>query len=247
MNNATKAGDDDNVLIRRLNWQSFIFPIRTLWNRDKTYLLFFLVVNIVVGQIGLLTSLLLTLTNGGDLLSGWKENLGAAALYTFSISLVASSAALIGSEFLDAFRFKNEIRLSDQKVVWTLLAIAVVLLQAPLVGSLLSKSYTNNTQLAPITSSESLAQNQSKKATTIAESATTFLPIPTPPKLTIPLASHAIQIFFWLLSMFIALQLFCLSRIHLIPDGYAASRNAEVRTITIKAENQTKTTFDERL
>lgn len=246
LDSRTNTDVDSNGQLKGCYLQPFFFPSITLWKRDKTYILFFIVVNIIMGQIGFLTSMLLTWQNGGDQLNAWRQNLGSAALFTFSVSLVASCVALIGSEFLDAFRSKREIHLLEQKASWSLIAIAVLALQAPMVGSLLSNPPSSSTHLATIAATESLEKKPLTMVVPVTDSTVALHPSIYPQSQN-SVPSHTAQVLFWLVSMFVALQLFCLSRIHLIPNRYAENRNEDVRAITVKAENQTKTAFDEKL
>jgi hypothetical protein len=237
MSDGAKATNSSNL-------GKIFYPVITLWVRDKTYLLFFIVINIVVGQTGLIASLLVTYQGGGSQIDAWMQNLSSAALFTFSISLVASSIALFGSEAIDAFRVKAEMRLFEQKISWTLIAIVVLILQALMVGPLLSTNPGSQSW-----SSASVIEISKKPDSGINSQSPSIQSMPPtgPTDFKSTTTRHTGQILFWLISMFVSLQLFCLSRIHLIPNMYAEKRNKDVREITEKADSQTKTSFDEKV
>lgn len=237
MNTPSKERND----LEETRWcHVLVNPTTTLWQRDKTYLLIFVVVNIIAGQVGVLTSLLLTWQAGGKLHNAWEQTLSSGALYTFSISLVVSILAVIGSELIDAIRFENKVHNFEQKVAWSILAGAILVLQAPLVGAILSKPADD----PPKQMVAKIAEVAGSSSVTEAESSAN--PRTKPSDATSEVRQSA-QVVFWILSMAVALQLYCLYRIPFIPDSYARQRNEEVRTLTEKAEHKSKTPFDEQI
>lgn len=106
--------------------------------KDKTFLFLFIAVSLIVGQVGVWASLFLTLQSGKMVSDAWTQSLASATMYTYSISLVVSSVAMIGSEFIDASRSEKKLDFFERKIIWSILAGVVVILQAPLAGALLS-------------------------------------------------------------------------------------------------------------
>jgi hypothetical protein len=202
----------------------------------------FVVVNLLAGQVGVLTSLLLTWESGRALDEAWMQNLTSGALYTFSISLVVSSLAMISSELIDAVRGGDDVRFFESKVVWSILAAAVLLAQAPLVGALLSKPAAPGSQqevVRPIEAARSVTEGPARTDSSVADSGTSQRK---------PEVRTSTQVIFWLLSMGIALQLYCLYRIRYVPDDrYAKMRNDEVHDLGLKAARETETEFGEKL
>lgn len=221
-------------------WFHILFPVQTLWKRDKTYLLIFVVVNIIAGQVGVLTSLLLASQGDGSLFDAWMKNLSSAALYTFSISLVVSSLALVGSELIDSIRFQNDVKYFEYKIVWSVLALAILLLQAPLAGALLSGP-ERPLESAQLTKQQEINTNRQPDG---GHAQTTSV---IPSNNNVATGRQAIQVVFWIASMIIALLLFCLYRIPLISDKSAQERNKEVQELAEKADSQTSTKFGEAI
>lgn len=243
--------EQEEIPEKKIPWRlRILFPVKTLWARDKTYILIFLVVNILAGQIGVLISLLIAWQDNGKIATVWSTNLSSAALFTFSISLVVSSLALVGSEFIDAFRFKKEVPFSEYKIVWGLLALAVLIIQAPLAGALLSKpaqpqvTEQLENQKEVIQSikptSKSLADSPCDKKIQSTQSSASNQCIETLSK-----GHQSLQVVFWILSMIISFVLFCLYRLPLISDKYAKERNKEVQDLNEKAASRTVTSFGE--
>lgn len=248
-----------------------IFPVATLWKRDKTYLLIFLVVNLIAGQIGVLTSIMLAWQGDGSIFNAWMQNLSSAALYTFSISLVVSSLALVGSELIDAIRFQTTVQYLEHKIVWSVVAAALLILQAPLAGALLSRTdqsalpeqqhiavskanvvHQQNGNTATrlhVSQSEDL-QNTGKpfsggdhqQATDSAQSLGT-----TPSNEKKSVGGQSIQTALWIVSMFTALILFCLYRIPLVSNQYADERNKEIQKLAQEAADEEATSFGEAI
>ena len=223
-------------------------PIKTLWGRDKTYILIFIVVNLIIGQLGVLISLALSLKAVAGIQNAITNNLITGAFYIFSISLVVSSLAVIGSELIDAIRNKETVRFFDTKVVWVIFGLAAVVLQGPMAGSLLSessyiKNYSSINQPDPTIKAPSVNVE--------AETNNNYLqPVTTkdgthPPATNTSKSIDFIQLTFWLFSMLIAFELYCLHRIPLITDLYSAHRKEEIQELIKKAEQQTSTPFGE--
>lgn len=232
------AGQDSSENISW--WFHIFFPVQTLWKRDKTYLLIFVVVNIIAGQVGVLTSLLLASQGEGSFFDAWMKNLSSAALYTFSISLVVSSLALVGSELIDSIRFQSDVKYFEYKIVWSVLALAILLLQAPLAGALLSG------QERPLEAAQ-LTKQQETDTNNLPVIGTAQTPTVIPNNNNVAIVSQTIQVVFWIASMIIALLLFCLYRIPLISDKSAQERNKEVQELAEKADSQTSTKFGEAI
>ena len=174
--------------------------------QDKTSLLLFIAVSLIVGQLGVWVSFLLTLQNGEKFHDVLTQNLASATMYTYSISIVVSSVGLIISEIIDAFYSKEKLDLFEQKLFWSIVAGIFVIFQATLAGPLLSEP-------------------ASQKVNT----------------------NYSLEILLWVLSMMIALHLYTLYRIPLIPQHFADDVNKEVRDLNEKAKTQNETSFGEKV
>ncbi len=221
-------------------------PIKTLWDRDKTFILIFVIVNLVIAQLGVIISIALSIQKGYDLLKAFDNNLTSGAFYIFSISLVVSSLAVIGSELIDAIRNQEAIRYFDAKVIWGILGLAAVVLQAPMAGSLLSRDDVSNYECEKLVHSQldshCITANSAyvdKNASVVGKGG--------PGALTAfhPINIDSIQLTAWLFSMLIAFELYCLHRIPLISDKYAAHRQAEINELIELSEKRTTTSFGE--
>jgi hypothetical protein len=229
-----------------VDWIKLLFaPARLLWQRDKTYVLIFLVGNILAGQVGILASLALSWQHGDAITTAWRQNLNSGAFYTFSISLVVSSLAIIGSEFIDAIRLQKPIPFREHKTIWSVVACAVLFIQAPLAGALLSTPSADFSRIqVSVTRAQSSARLAPSDASTSAVLSSDNTSENVGPRNE---PRQSIQVLFWVASMFIALQLFCLYRIPQIPDSHAQQRNQEVADLTENAEQKHKTPFDEKI
>ena len=246
-------------------WFHIIFPVTTLWKRDKTYLLIFLVVNLIAGQIGVLTSIMLAWQGDGSIFNAWMQNLSSAALYTFSISLVVSSLALVGSELIDAIRFQTTVRYLEHKIIWSAVAAALLLFQAPLAGALLSRTDQSTLSEQHIAVAKSYTAPQQDRNTTppVDNPKNTSKPLPgesrqqaedstqslgtTPSNEINSIGGQSIQMVLWIVSMLTALILFCLYRIPLVTDKYAVERNKDVQKLAQDAANEDATSFGEAI
>ena len=247
-------------------------PIQLLWQRDKTHILIFIVVNLVAGQIGVITSLALTLQAGGSFFEAYKQNISSGAFYTFAIALVVSSLALIGCEIMDAIRDTKTIRYFESKVVWSILAAAILVIQAPLAGALLSPPQTESKDVGSFSFLWNLNNGKqldgecqdgkvtivgrvvpapelkAKKSSEDCPSGSIESPVDISPQGNNGFLGRSLtQIILWVFSMFIAFQLYCLYRLPLITDRYAAQRNSEVNELLDKAGNQKETSYGEKL
>lgn len=244
-------------------WFHIIFPVTTLWKRDKTYLLIFLVVNLIAGQIGVLTSIMLAWQGEGSIFNAWMQNLSSAALYTFSISLVVSSLALVGSELIDAIRFQTTVRYLEHKIIWSAVATALLLFQAPLAGALLSRTDQSTLSDKHETVTYAAPQQDRNTATPVVDLKNTAQPLPgvshqqavdsvqsletTTNNEKKSVGGQSIQMVFWIVSMITALILFCLYRIPLVTDKYAVERNKDVQKLAQDAANNEATSFGEAI
>jgi fumarate reductase subunit D len=85
----------------------------------------FLCITIVVGQAGILLTLLTSLSGSGMTFKGIiSDNLVSGNFYTFSISLIASSITPFLVEYLD----KKQIHFRSIKIIGSVLAIVFLLL-----------------------------------------------------------------------------------------------------------------------
>jgi hypothetical protein len=233
----------------RWDWGTALWTFVQLWERDKVAILLFFGVNILVGQIGVCTSLAVSFENGQSLADAWLSNIKTAALYTFSISLLASSLALIAWETIDGIRSSEPIKLFEYKAFWGVVAFTILALQAPMAGNLASESAVNVSQ--PHTAVERQESTASPVAVATVNSSATGLSTTADSKRgstsTSTTKSATIQVLFWVMSMVASFQIFCLNRLHLTPENFAARWTDEVNDQAKSAEKKTKTKFDEEV
>ncbi len=216
----------------------WLFAANPLWKGDKTYLLIFIVANIIAGQVGFITSLILTWQSGGEFLNAWSLAATSGVFYIYSISLVVTVLAMIGSEMIDAIRNASNVQFFEHKVIWGIIACAVLVLQAPAAGALLYQSGSSPQvqQTSNCYTCSTLDKMQTEEKT-----------VPNNPNPSNTVSRQAPQYFFWLFSMFVALQLFCLYRIPFMPNRYAENRNDEIRKLSNNAAKKDSTAFNEQL
>lgn len=226
-------------------WVSaFIDPVVKLWRHDRPHLTVFAIANLIFGQAGLFIALLFFIQNGITFGPFWDETVSSGALYTFAIALTASVLASIVFEFVDG-QYKNQkIPLWKHKLWWSLVAAMLIVSQAALVGGLLSSSEANSRQavsVKEITADTALAggEAQEQKSTQVVSTATAVASRPN--------IRSWLQVVLWIISMWVALQLFCISRLPFIQDSHARDRTETVAALTEGAESKTETDFGEKL
>ncbi len=232
-------------------WSGIVDPVVKLWRHDRLNLSIFALANLIFGQAGILIAFLFFLQSGIAFGPFWNETISSGALYTFAIALTASVLASNAFEFIDGQRTGNRVLLYQPKLVWSTIAAVLVICQAALVGGLLSSS---NEQEAPPSSTAAPGTVTQAASTISAQSqipatAPSQLPPPSPPSLQ-QVAKPVrpwLQVLLWVVSMFVALQLFCISRLPFIRDSYAKERSEDVESLTANAETISTTPFGEQL
>ena len=194
----------------------------------------------------------------GRIFDAWVQNISSAALYTFSISLVVSSMALVGSELIDAVRKQVAVQYFEYKVVWSVVAAALLILQAPLAGALLSKTdhttFQEERKFAIEFRSHDLPSSDAQNASKLSPEEARFQAekLAQPNELTAINDGKSVhglstQTILWVASMLTALILFCLYRIPLVADNYAEERNKEIENLAAEAADKDATSFGEAI
>jgi len=232
-------------------WSDLVDPVVKLWRHDRLNLSIFALANLIFGQAGILIAFLFFLQSGIAFGPFWNETISSGALYTFAIALTASVLASNAFEFIDGQRTGNRVPLYQPKLVWSTIAAVLVICQAAMVGGLLSSS--NEQEVPP--SSIAATGIATQAASTISAQSQLATPVPSEsPPLSPPGLPHAakpvrswLQVLLWVVSMFVALQLFCISRLPFIRDSYAKERSEDVESLTANAETISTTPFGEQL
>lgn len=197
-----------------------------IWREESYQIIVFIAVQVLVGQAGLFLILFLGYQSVSDLSAVWDSYLRSGGSYIFAIALLSSACAAVACEFIEAVRDKSAVLMWRKKVTWIVAAVPLICLQAGLVGPLLAPP------AEPSIESRAAVEPHSATISPPIESLTKKPPI-----------RHSLQIVFWLLSILLAFQLFCLGRAKYLHDRYAKKRSEDVHALSAKAENRT-TTFD---
>lgn len=214
--------------------------VKLIWQEEPFQILIFVVVQILVGQAGLLLLLVLSYQGFQDIGKAWDSFLRSGSHYTFSIAILASACSVIACEFVEAVRDKATVTLWQTKAVWTMVAAVVILIQACLVGPLLVPS----TEASP---SSAIEAEKATIAVTDAQAKTIGNPLGAIKISQEPKFRYGIGLILWMLSCFIAFQLFCLNRMQFIHDRHARRRSEDVKKLSSVAEAKTTTDFGEQL
>jgi CBS domain containing-hemolysin-like protein len=213
-----------NGLIRML-WlrnvvKQTIFPIVTVWVREPAMLVMFCSVNLLVAQAGILFAFWYAAEKGGvgHVLS---RQLQSANLYVFAVSLLVTTSSILVAEYLEAEADNKKIELRGHKVFWGIVALILVIFQSMVTGRLIPDS------LAP-DSAQSAAPS-----TTIVGVLSTW--------------GGAHQVVLWCVSMFIAVYLYCLSRMHRHPQELHLMRERVIQRAAAKAEKLRETSDHEKI
>lgn len=226
---------DDNKF--RWSWKKCFGGSVGLWRRDKLFFFLFLAVNLFAGQIGVLASLAMGYARPEVDPSGiWKSNIEAAALYTFSITLLAGALGSLMAELIDKTRSAGGVDNFEYKAFWAVIAGALIMFQSPIAGDLIARStpsLTKATATTSIAQAPHAAASPPSAAASAQQKDSSF--------------RIDLQVVLWLLSMFTALELFCQQRTPLIPANFAADRTREARKVSKNAGNASQTGFNEAI
>jgi len=227
------------------HWYNVILdPVVHLWRHDKPYFYVFAIANLLLGQLGLFFSGLFFIQSGIAFKPVWDETVSSGALYTFAIALIASVLATVAFEFVDGQRQSRGMELWQHKLGWGLIACLLIICQGGLVGSLLSTP-REGAPAAQMTEARAALPQEPKAATP----APTEKPVSEQKPLESPKRASGswLQVLLWVLSMAVATQIFCLTRLPFIRENYARQRTDRVNELTQTADGITQTSFGERL
>jgi hypothetical protein len=232
--------------------------LRDVWTEERPQIVVFLIVQILLGQIGLVAIFFNAIQSGLGLSAAWENYLRSGGHYTFCIAMLASGCSVIAWEFYELAREKTEVLLAEKKMIWGALAVTMITIQATLVGPLLLSQAVPPAK--PVTAAKSLEAHPSVAAAPLATGPNklgTELALPSrstsesgQPEARAEAASginHWPQVTLWLTSCFAALILFGLSRVGFIQNRYAKQRKEQVRALSASAEEKARTEFDEKL
>lgn len=238
------------------NWRTCFLAGIELWERDKVLVVMFVVVNLMLGQIGVIASLIFAADSAIATVWGvLKSNFSAAALYTFSITLLTGTLAGLAIEIIDKSR-KTEIIIDfEYKMFWFFIALLLIVLQSTVAGNLIaSTSLPTHT----ISSNTPLIREDLKIPVTSMQDGTDANPDSRSPISTVTsdapsrstgvtVESFVLQSFFWLLSMITAFVLFSLQRRELAPTSYVKTKKREVDDFAEQAKKADSTSFGEAI
>ncbi len=262
MTAAATAGAKDRFEWR---WRACLGPFAELWRRDKLFVFIFLAVNLFLGQIGVVTSLAFAGSPAAPIAKVWASNIEAAALYTFSITLLTSALAALATEVIDKIRLGDVVSNFEYKAFWCVIALPLVIFQSTLAGNLIAKASVTTsvatgyaapattTPLAAAPAPQGASSSPTPSVTTDPRPMGASSPTPNPVMASTTwigsVVEHApgLQVVLWLLSMIAAFELFCLQRNPLTPDNYATERNSEMAAMATKADKAHATSFGEQI
>ncbi len=188
-------------------------PIKTVVSKEPVVFWISFASSCVFGQIAILGGMFLAAGRSISFSDVFLQNLSSANMYTFAIALLAAACSMLVIEFIDGMKDKK-FHLPNHKAASAVIAGLLVVLQAMISGNLLRDS------LAPSSSlSGSVAM----------------------PVIGLTDPANLMQLVFWVVSMFVAQYMFCLTRMHLHPDEIAQMVQAQASHLAVEAHNRTTT------
>jgi len=199
---------------------NILFPIGATWRRERPLFIIFCVANLVFGQLGIIWALMVSVKKQIPFAQVLDQNLQNANLSVFAVSLLVTTGTVLVAEYLDEKELQR-IELRGQKAIWAIFALMLVILQTLLTGHLIPESMA----------------------------AALAAPAIKPPGIGDVLTSWGggQQLLFWLMSMLLAVHIFCLSRIHKYPVELDQIRQKQIADGAAKAENLSETSDNEKL
>jgi hypothetical protein len=199
---------------------NILFPVRATWKRERALLIIFCLANLVFGQVGLIWALLVSQQKNiafGQILD---QNLQNANLAVFAVSLLVTTGTVLIGEYLEEKELQK-IELRGHKAVWALIALLLVVFQAMLTGYLIPESMTNDYGL------------QVARPEGVFDALGAW--------------GGGQQVVLWLISMAVAVHIFCLSRMHKYPLELDQIRQAQIAAAAAKVENMNETSDNEKI
>jgi hypothetical protein len=197
------------------------FPVKVIWTKEKAVFLAFCMANLVIGQIGIIGSFLIAIQSHTSFGRVLYQNLQSGNLSVFAVSLLVTTCSILISEYLEPDKENQKLELKSHKAVWSFVAIFLIILQAMLTGQLIADSLTLNVGLSE----------------------------PKPEMLfdVIFCSRNIPQLVLWLLSMWVAIEVFCVSRMHLHPAELHHWRDTMAAIAANNARNLSQTSFGEKV
>jgi|GEM_PF-5303072 len=239
------------------NWRTCFLTGMELWQRDKLFVVMFVIVNLLLGQIGVIASLIFAADSAlATVLGVLKSNFSAAALYTFAITLLTGALAGLAIEIIDKSRKNESVVDFEYKMFWFFVALLLIVLQSTVAGNLIARTSLTKPESS---SSTSFSKEIQQSATTTNHPANEDLDSKLPAVAHTPPPglkeanteeisySAMLQTFFWLLSMITAFELFSLQRRELAPSSYIKTRKREVDALAEQAQKADSTSFGETI
>lgn len=200
---------------------NILFPISATWRRERPLLIVFCLANLVLGQLGIIGALIVSsMKQQISFAQVLDQNLQNANLSVFAVSFLVTTCTVLIAEYLDEKELQK-IELRGQKVIWGTVALVLVILQVLLTGHLISESMA------------------------VASAAPAIKPLAIGDVLSS--GGGGQQLVFWLVSMCLAVHIFCLSRIHKYPVELDQIRQRQIAEGAAKAESMSQTSDNEKL
>jgi len=215
-------------------------PFMTIWRNERPMLWLFCSVNILVAQISIFASFWMAAERSIDFGRVLQQNLLNASFYVFSVSLLVTTAAILVAEYLE-LDGKDELR--GHKMSWGIVAALLVLFQVMFTGNLISDSLRADTASAAVAAPAVPVEKQKPDVTVVAKSDQKALRQPTaaaPENVLLKILKTIFgsnQLLLWLLSMFVAVHIFCLTRMHSYPEELHQLRNRQLDKAQDKAKH----------
>lgn len=239
------------------NWKTCFLTGMELWQRDKLFVVMFVIVNLLLGQIGVIASLIFAADSAlATVLGVLKSNFSAAALYTFAITLLTGALAGLAIEIIDKSRKNESVVDFEYKMFWFFVALLLIVLQSTVAGNLIARtsltmpesssstSFIKETPQPPTTTNNSVNEDLASRLPAV----TSASPPGSKGAITEEISySVMLQTFFWLLSMITAFELFSLQRRELAPNNYIKTRKKEVDALAEQAQKADSTSFGETI
>jgi len=201
---------------------NLLFPIETVWHREKAALTLFCISNLIVGQIGIIGGFLIAAKEATPLGRVLGQNLLSGNLYVFAVTLLVTTCTILAGEYLDAEQESQRIELKSHKVTWGVIALVLVIVQSMLTGNLIASALRVEEGLVGAPPVDSLWD-------------------------VVGAGGSGQQLFLWVISMAIAVQIFCLSRMHRHPLELEQMRRKDIDKTNKQANKLDKTSDGEKL
>ncbi|MGE0356505.1 MAG: hypothetical protein AB7P08_06260 [Burkholderiales bacterium] len=197
-----------------------IASVRNTWKREQALFVIFCLVNLILGQIGMIWALIVAGKKQMPFAQVLDQQLQSANFAVFAVTLLVTTGTILIGEYLEEKELPK-IQMREQKAIAAIVALILVLLQAMLTGLLVADSIAP-TQIGVTT-----------KPIAVSEVLTSW--------------NGGQQVVCWILSMSLAIYIFCLSRAHKYPVDLGQERQDEIDDATAKAASMNHTSDNEKI